>query len=85
MQPRLRKIAKYIAVPAMLLSSGMAFHAQTLSAASSTSPGAITPTLESRAGGPSVTRATSMTPPLAHSADKVSLLEQARKISREAI
>jgi hypothetical protein len=85
MQTRLRKIAKYIAVPAMLLSSGMAFHTQTLSAASRTSPSAITPMLESRAGGPSVTRTTSMTPPLAQSSGNVSLLEQARKISEEAI
>ena len=96
MQPRLRKIAKYIALPAMILSSSVAFQAQTLvtrnqdkgtldqSTVSRTSAGVFTSPEEAGAGSSFVPGAASTTP-LAHSSKGVSMLEQAKEISREAI
>jgi hypothetical protein len=95
MLTRLRKIAKYVALPVMLLSSGMAFHTQNLlaanqgatdqSAISRSSLGSFVSPVGPGTGGPSITRTTSVTPPLAQSSNSMSLLDQAREISKEAI
>jgi hypothetical protein len=97
MQSRIRKAAKYIAVPAMLLSSGIAFNTQGLFAANQdtdtagrfaqhrASPGTFVSPGQTATGGPSVTKATSLMAPSANSPKSVLSSEQAKEFSSEVI